>query len=41
MNIAVFGANGGTGRLLVGAALEAGNTVTALTRHPDDFPIRH
>ncbi|MDQ1551461.1 MAG: hypothetical protein QOD50_883 [Actinomycetota bacterium] len=41
MNIAVFGANGGTGRLLVAAALEAGHHVTALTRHPDEFPIRH
>jgi uncharacterized protein YbjT (DUF2867 family) len=41
MNIAVFGANGGTGRLLVAAALKAGHHVTALTRHPDDFPIRH
>jgi putative NADH-flavin reductase len=41
MNIAVFGANGGTGRLLVAAALEAGHRVTALTRHPDDFPIGH
>jgi putative NADH-flavin reductase len=41
MNIAVFGANGGTGRLLVAAALDAGHTVTALTRHPDDFPIHH
>jgi putative NADH-flavin reductase len=41
MNIAVFGANGETGRLLVAAALEAGHTVTALTRHPDDFPLRH
>jgi putative NADH-flavin reductase len=41
MNIAVFGANGGTGRLLVAAALDAGHTVTALTRHPEDFPIRH
>jgi uncharacterized protein YbjT (DUF2867 family) len=41
MNIAVFGANGGTGRLLVADALEAGHRVSALTRHPDDFPIRH
>jgi putative NADH-flavin reductase len=41
MNIAVFGANGGTGRLLVAAALEAGHSVTALTRHPGDFPISH
>jgi uncharacterized protein YbjT (DUF2867 family) len=41
MNITVFGANGGTGRLLVAAALEAGHNVTALTRHPDGFPLRH
>ncbi|HEX3680681.1 MAG TPA: SDR family oxidoreductase [Galbitalea sp.] len=41
MNIAVFGANGGTGRLLVAAALDAGHDVTALTRHPDEFPVRH
>jgi uncharacterized protein YbjT (DUF2867 family) len=41
MNIAVFGANGGTGRLLVAAALAAGHDVKALTRHPDDFPLRH
>ncbi len=41
MNIAVFGANGGTGRLLVAAALDAGHTVTALTRHPESFPLVH
>lgn len=41
MRIAVFGANGGTGRLLVADALEAGHELTALTRHPDDFPISH
>jgi putative NADH-flavin reductase len=41
MNIAVFGANGGTGRLLVAAALGAGHSVSALTRHPADFPFSH
>jgi putative NADH-flavin reductase len=41
MNIAVFGANGGTGRLLVVQAAQAGHSVTALTRHPDDFPVSH
>jgi uncharacterized protein YbjT (DUF2867 family) len=41
MNITVFGANGGTGRLLVAAALDAGHSVSAMTRHPDDFPIHH
>jgi putative NADH-flavin reductase len=41
MNITVLGANGGTGRLLVAVALEAGHAVTALTRHPAAFPIHH
>jgi putative NADH-flavin reductase len=40
MDIAVFGANGPTGRLLVRRALDAGHAVTAVTRHPDDFPLR-
>ena len=39
MNIVVFGANGGTGRLLVRQALDAGHTVTAVTRHPDTFTL--
>lgn len=39
MNIVVFGANGGTGRLLTQNALDAGHTVTAVTRHPEEFPI--
>ncbi|WP_345761121.1 NAD(P)-dependent oxidoreductase [Diaminobutyricibacter sp. McL0608] len=41
LNIVVFGANGGTGRLLVRQALDAGHTVTAVTRHQDAFPIAH
>jgi putative NADH-flavin reductase len=41
MNIAIFGANGPTGRLLTEQALAAGHTVTAFTRHADAFPIRH
>jgi putative NADH-flavin reductase len=41
LNIAVFGANGPTGRLLTGQALAEGHAVTAFTRHPDDFPLRH
>ena len=41
MDIAVFGANGPTGRLLTRQALRAGHVVTALTRHPDAFPDRH
>ena len=38
MNIAIFGANGATGRLLTQRALAAGHTVTALLRTPKDFP---
>ena len=41
MNIAIFGANGPTGRLLTEQALAAGHSVTAFTRHADAFPIRH
>lgn len=41
MNIVVFGANGATGRLLTKQALAEGHTVTAVTRHPDAFPLRH
>ncbi|MBW6440276.1 NAD(P)H-binding protein [Actinoplanes hulinensis] len=41
MRIAVFGANGPTGRLLTGQALAAGHRVTAVTRRPDAFPLRH
>lgn len=41
MNIAVFGANGPTGRLLTKQALAEGHAVTAVTRHPDTFPLRH
>ncbi|MER7334639.1 MULTISPECIES: NAD(P)H-binding protein [unclassified Micromonospora] len=41
MRIAVFGANGPTGRLLAGQALAAGHQVTAVTRQPDSFPLRH
>lgn len=41
MRIVVFGANGPTGRLLTGSALDAGHEVTAFTRHPLDFPITH
>lgn len=38
MRIAVFGANGPTGRLLVSQSLDAGHEVTAITRHPDAYP---
>lgn len=41
MNIAVFGANGATGRLVVKQALARGYGVTAVTRHPETFPLRH
>ncbi|MFE7800395.1 NAD(P)-dependent oxidoreductase [Nocardia sp. NPDC057440] len=41
MRIAVFGANGPTGRLLTGQALAAGHQVAAVTRQPDSFPLHH
>ncbi|WP_040872173.1 NAD(P)-dependent oxidoreductase [Nocardia exalbida] len=41
MRITVFGANGPTGRLLTGQALAAGHQVTAVTRQPNSFPLRH
>ena len=40
MRIVVFGANGGTGRLLVADALVRGHEVVAVTRRPDAFPFR-
>lgn len=39
MRIAMFGANGATGRLLTRRALDAGHAVVAVTRHPGQFPI--
>jgi NAD(P)H-binding len=41
MKLAVFGANGPTGRLLTQLALDEHHDVMAFTRHPDDFPIEH
>jgi putative NADH-flavin reductase len=41
MHIAVFGANGATGRLLSQQALEGGHSVVAVTRRPADFPLSH
>ncbi|MGW2698086.1 NAD(P)H-binding protein [Streptomyces sp. NPDC001296] len=41
MKLVIFGANGKTGRLLTRQALEAGHRVTAVTRHPDVFPLAH
>lgn len=40
MRIAIFGANGATGRLLAQQALDAGNEVIAVTRRPSVFPVR-
>jgi hypothetical protein len=39
MNIAIFGANGPTGQLLTKQALAEGHAVTAVTRHPEAFPL--
>ena len=39
MDIVIFGANGQTGRLLTRRALDNRHSVTAVTRHPDDFPF--
>lgn len=39
MNLAVFGANGPTGRQVVLQALAAGHHVTAVTRKPDEYPL--
>ena len=41
MRIVVFGANGGTGRLLTQQALDAGHEVVAVTRRPEQFPLAH
>jgi putative NADH-flavin reductase len=41
MRITLFGANGGTGRLLTRQALDAGHTVVAVTRRPGEFPVNH
>lgn len=40
MNIAIFGANGATGRLLTRRSLAAGYNVTVLLRTPGSFPLR-
>ena len=39
MDLAVFGANGPTGRLVVRQALAAGHHITAVTRKPDTYPL--
>jgi putative NADH-flavin reductase len=41
MHIAVFGANGPTGQHVTKQALAEGHAVTAVTRHPETFPLRH
>ena len=41
MKLAVFGANGPTGRLLTRLALDEDHDVVAVTRHPDAFPLEH
>ncbi|TDW77952.1 NAD(P)-dependent oxidoreductase [Kribbella pratensis] len=41
MRITILGANGPTGRLLTQQAVAAGHNVVALTRRPDEFPMRH
>lgn len=40
MNVTIFGANGGTGRLLTGRCLGVGHRVTVLLRNPAAFPYR-
>jgi putative NADH-flavin reductase len=41
MKIVIFGANGPTGTLLTKQALAEGHEVTAVTRHPETFPLRN
>ncbi|MGH8996555.1 MAG: NAD(P)H-binding protein [Acidimicrobiales bacterium] len=41
MKLAIFGANGPTGRHLTEFALDEHHEVVAFTRHPDTFPIEH
>ena len=41
MRLAVFGANGPTGRLLTRLALDEGHEVVAFTRRPEVFPVQH
>ncbi|MDT5298828.1 MAG: hypothetical protein QOG79_2070 [Mycobacterium sp.] len=39
MKLAIFGANGQTGRLATALALDAGHQVLAVTRRPREFPL--
>lgn len=40
MNIAIFGASGATGQILITSGLCAGHQITALVRKPENFPQR-
>src|SRR5690349_17793638 len=40
MKIVIFGANGVTGQILTKQALAHGHRVTAVTRHPETFPLQ-
>jgi len=40
VRLIVFGANTPTGRLVTSMAVDAGHTVTAITRRPAEFPFR-
>jgi len=39
MHVSVLGGNGPTGRLLIGQLVDAGHTITALTRHPEQLGL--
>ncbi len=41
MKVLVYGANGPTGRAITQQALDAGHTVTAVTRHPEALTLTH
>lgn len=41
MKVAIFGATGGTGRIMVRKALERGHEVTAAARNPSALPENH
>jgi putative NADH-flavin reductase len=41
MKLVIFGANGPSGKLLTQQALDEGHDVSAVTRHPDTFPVKH
>ncbi|WP_406387347.1 NAD(P)-dependent oxidoreductase [Streptomyces sp. NBC_00887] len=41
MKLTIFGANGPTGRQATEQAVAEGHAVTAVTRHPEQFPLSH